>query len=147
MSHLGGISVFAQKKMCEYQRSSEHVVTRRGSTGRSTVLYRCTIDVQTMYRPLRDAPASPRALRGPIGTDGPPADRRRHGRTPFNRQLPSLDGPQLLLAQPRLLVFFIRGLTSMINSSLLISQPLHTTPCSIMKTSRLNTHCWSQVSL
>ena len=34
----------------------------------------------------------------------PPADRRRHRRTPFPRSLPGLGGPQLLLAQPRLLV-------------------------------------------
>ena len=51
MSHFGGMSVFAQKKMCDYQRSSEHVVTRRGSTGRSTVPYRCTIDVRTHTGP------------------------------------------------------------------------------------------------
>ena len=41
---------------------------------------------------------------GPSGPDGPPADRRRHRRTPFHRRLPGLGGPQLLLAQPRLLV-------------------------------------------
>ena len=35
---------------------------------------------------------------GPSGPDGPPADRRRHRRTPFHRRLPGLGGPQLLLA-------------------------------------------------
>ena len=101
MSHLGGMSFFAQKKMCDYQRSSEHVVTRRGSTGRSTVPYRCTIDVQTHMGPS-DGPTRPPGA--PSEPDGPPADRRRHRRTPFNRGLPGLGGPQLLLAQPRLLV-------------------------------------------
>ena len=64
--------------------------TRRGSTDRSTVPYRCTIDVRTHTGP-------PRAS---SGTNGPPADRRGHRRTPFNRRLPGLGGPQLLLAQP-----------------------------------------------
>ena len=45
------MSVFAQKEICDYQRSSEHVVTRRGSTGRSIVLYLCTIDVRTHTGP------------------------------------------------------------------------------------------------
>ena len=30
MSHLFGMLVFAQKKMCDYQRSSGHVVTCQG---------------------------------------------------------------------------------------------------------------------
>ena len=91
----GGMSVFAQNKMCDYQRSSGHVVTRRGSTGRSTVPYRCTIDVRTRMGPSgvptgppgpRRDPTDPRLTAG--GTVGPPR----------------LGGPQLLLAQPRLLV-------------------------------------------
>ena len=45
--------------------------------------------------------AAPRALRRP---NGPPADPQRLCRTPFNRSLPGLGGPQLLLAQPMLLV-------------------------------------------
>ena len=94
MSHFGGMSVFAQKKMCDYQRSSGHVVTRRGSTGRSTVPYRSTIDVRT-HTGLYGVPTGPP---GPVGTDGPPADHRRHRRTPFNRRLPGLGGPQILLA-------------------------------------------------
>merc|ERR1739841_428225 len=64
--------------MCDYQRSSEYVVTRRGSTGRSTVPYRCTIDVWTHTGPygvptgLRGArrdPTDPRRTAG--GTVGP----------------------------------------------------------------------------
>ena len=50
-----------------------HDGTRRGSTGRSTV----PIGVQLMYGPIRDPTASPRALRGLVGTQrtpgGPPA--------------------------------------------------------------------------
>ena len=57
-----------------------------------------------MYGPIRDPTASPRALRAPSGSDRPPADCQRHRRTPQNRRLPSLGGPQLRLAQPRLLV-------------------------------------------
>ena len=52
--------------------------TRRVSTDRSTVPYRFTIDVGA-----------------PSGPDGPPADPHR---TPLNRSLPGLGGPQLLLA-------------------------------------------------
>ena len=74
-----------------------HDGTRRGSTDRSTVPYRCTIDVRTHTGPY-GVPT------GPPGARRDPADRRRHRRTPFHRSLPSLGGPQLLLAQPWLLV-------------------------------------------
>ena len=74
------MSVFAQKEMCDYQRSSEHVVTRRGSTGRSTVPYRCTIDVRTHTGPS-GVPT------GPPGPRRDPTDPRR-----------TAGGPQLLLA-------------------------------------------------
>ena len=57
-----------------------HDGTRRGSTGRSTVPYRCTIDVRTPW-----ARSSPRALRRPIGT------RRTPGGT---------IGPRLIGASP-----------------------------------------------
>ena len=39
-----------------------------------------------------------------LGTDGHPTECRQPQQTPFHRRLPSLGGPQLLLAQPRLLV-------------------------------------------
>ena len=61
------MSVFAQKKMCDYQRSSEHVVTRRGSTGRSTVPYRCTIDVRTHTGPYGVPTGPPGPRRDPTG--------------------------------------------------------------------------------
>ena len=70
MGYFLGMSIFAQKKMCDYQyqRSLEHVVTRRGSTGRSTVPYRCAIDVRTHT--------------GPHGVPtGPPGPRRTAGGT------------------------------------------------------------------
>ena len=59
--------VFAQEKMCDYQRSSEHVVTRRGSTGRSTILYRCTIDVRTHTGPYGVPTGPPGPHRDPTG--------------------------------------------------------------------------------
>ena len=92
----GGMSVFAQKKLCDYQRSSEHVVTRRGSTGRSTVPYRCTIEVQTHTGPY-GVPTGPSGAQS--GPDRPPADRRRLRPADFPRRLPGLGGPQLLSAQ------------------------------------------------
>ena len=63
------------------------------------------IDARLMYGPPGHATASPRALRGPVGTQRTPGGPQRHRRTPFNRRLPGLGGPQLLLAQPMLLVF------------------------------------------
>ena len=62
-----------------------------------------------MYGPIRDPPAAPRALRGPVGTRRTPGGPRRHRRTPFHRRLPGLGGPQLLLAQPMLLVPMAAG--------------------------------------
>ena len=62
------------------------------------------IGARLMYRPIRDPTASSWALHGPSGPDRPPADRRRRLRTLLHRSLPSLGGPQLLLAQPMLLV-------------------------------------------
>ena len=73
-----------------------HDRTRRGSTDRSTVPYRCTIDVRTHTGPYGVPTGPPGA---PSGPDGPPADRRRHRRTPLNRRLPGLGGPPLLSAQ------------------------------------------------
>ena len=78
MGNFLGMSVFALKKMCDYQRSSENVVTRRDSTGRSNVPYRCTIDVRTHTGPCgvptgplvpRRDPTGPRRTAG--GTVGP----------------------------------------------------------------------------
>ena len=77
--------VFAQKKMCDYQRSSEHVVTRRGLTGRSTVPYRCTIDVRTQTGPY-GVPT------GPPGPRRDPTDTRRTARGTV--------GPRLIGASP-----------------------------------------------
>ena len=71
-----------------------HNRTRRGSTDRSTVPY---CGARLVYGPTW-RPHGPSGA--PSGPDGP----RRHRRTPFNRSLPSLGGPQLLLAQPMLLV-------------------------------------------
>ncbi len=77
--------------MYDYQRSSGHVVTRRGSTGRSTVPYRCTIDVRTH---IRSPTAAPRAFWRPLGT------RRAPGGTVGPRLLGASPvwAPQLLLA-------------------------------------------------
>ena len=90
------MSVFAQNKMCDYQHSSEHVVTRRGSTGRSTVPYRCTIDVRTHTGPYGVPMGPPGPRRDPMGP------RRTAGGTVGPRfigsSLPGLGGPQLLLA-------------------------------------------------
>ena len=47
MSHFLGMSVFAQKKMCDYQRSSGHVVIRR-------VARLSRIGARLMYGPIRD---------------------------------------------------------------------------------------------
>ena len=57
-----GMLVFAPKNMRDYRRSSEHVVTRHGSTGRSTVPYWCTIDVWTHTGPygVPTGPPGPR---------------------------------------------------------------------------------------
>ena len=74
-----------------------HDRTRRGSTDRSTVPYRCTIDVRTHTGPYGD----------PTGPPGPRRDLMGPRRTPLNRSLPGLGGPQLLLAQPRLLVIHV----------------------------------------
>ena len=101
MGHFGGMSVFAKKKMCDYQRSSEHVVTRWGSTGRLTVPYRCTIDVWTHMGPYGVPTGPPEARRDPTGP-------RRHRRTPLNRRLPGLGGPQLLLASAVAIVALVR---------------------------------------
>ena len=91
MKHFWAMSVFAAKNMCDYQRSLEHVVTRRGSTGRSTVPYWCTIDVRTHT-------GSSGVPTGPPGPRRDPTEPRRHRRTPLHRSLPGLGGPQLLLA-------------------------------------------------
>ena len=68
------MSVFAQKKMYDYQRTSEHVVTRWGSRGGSTVPYRCTTDVQTHTGPYGVPTGPPEARWDPTdpgGTAGP----------------------------------------------------------------------------
>ena len=52
---------------------------------------RCTDPLGTPRRPHGPSGA-------PSGPNGPPADRRGHCQTPFNRRLPGLGGPQLLLA-------------------------------------------------
>ena len=83
--------------MCAFQRSSELVVIRG-------VARLSRIGPRLMFGPLGHATASTQALRGPSGANGRPADRRRHGRTPFNRRLPGLGGPQLLLASASVLV-------------------------------------------
>ena len=57
---------------------------------------RCTDPLGTPRRP--QGPSG-----GSSGPNGPSADPRRHRRTLFNRRLPGLGGPQLLLAQPVLL--------------------------------------------
>ena len=88
-----------RKKMCAFQRSSEHVVIRR-------VAQLSRIGARLMYGTTYGTPRRPHGPSGaPSGPDRPPADRRRHRRTPFNRRLPGLGGPQLLLAQPRLLLW------------------------------------------
>ena len=71
--------------MCDYQRSSGHVVTRRGSTGRLTVPYGCTIDVRTHTGPYG----------GPMGPPGP----RRYPTGP-RRTAGGTVGPRLIGASP-----------------------------------------------
>ena len=59
--------------MCDYQRSSGHVVTRWGSTDRSTGPYRCTIDVRTPWarHGVPTGPPEPRRdLKGPWRSAG-----------------------------------------------------------------------------
>ena len=65
ISHFWGMSVFAQKKMCAFQRSSEHVVIRR-------VARLSRIGAGLMFGPPGHTTASPRALRGPVGTQRAP---------------------------------------------------------------------------
>ena len=141
------MSVFAQKKMCTFQRSSGHVVTRRGSSGSRMVPYGSVyqsyintghssdpsglvgshraisgsdgfpskpclgttgpdgarwiarlsrVGAQLIYT---DPYGTLRRPHGPSGApSGPDVHRRRHRRTPLNRSLPGLGGPQLLLA-------------------------------------------------
>ena len=78
-----------------------------GSIDRSTVPYRCTIDVRTPWARHGVPTGPPEPRRDPF--NGPPADRRGHRRTPFNRRLPGLGGPPLLLASASVLVFIARG--------------------------------------
>ena len=61
------MSVFVQKKMFDYHRSSEYAVTCRGSMGRSTVPYRCTIDVRTHMGPYGVPTGPPGPHRDPTG--------------------------------------------------------------------------------
>ena len=70
ISHFGGMSVFAQKKMCDYQRSSGLVVIRR-------VARLSRIGAQLMFGPLGHATAAPQALLG--GRRAPTAARRPAG--------------------------------------------------------------------
>ena len=67
------------------------------------VPYQCTIDVRTHTGPY-GVPTGPLEPHRDPTVPRTPADRRRHRRTPLNRSLPGLGGPQRLLAQPRLLV-------------------------------------------
>ena len=66
ISNFRGMSVFAQKKMCDFQRSLGHVVIRR-------VARLSGIGARLMFGPFGHATASPRALLGPSGPDGRPA--------------------------------------------------------------------------
>ena len=88
---------------------SDHDWTRRGSTGRSTVPCWCTIDVRTHLYGILRCP------------HWPPADRWRHHRTLLNRSLTDLGGPQILLAQPRLLVIVSSCFSERVGSTCLLS--------------------------
>ena len=80
------------------------VLARRDLTAGARRIARLSrIGARLMNGPIWNPLAFPRALRAPSGPSGPPADRRRHRWTQFHRSLPGLGGPQLLLAQPRLL--------------------------------------------
>ena len=63
IGHFWGMSVFAQKKMCAFQRSSEHVVIRR-------VARLSRIGARLMFGPPGHATAS--ALWVPVGPRRPP---------------------------------------------------------------------------
>ena len=62
---LGGMSVFAEKKKCAFQRSSGLVVIRRVARLSRT-------GARLMLGPPGHATASPRALRVPVGSRRPP---------------------------------------------------------------------------
>ena len=62
-----------------------HNRTRRGSMGRWTAPYPCTIDV---YEPIRNPTAPYRPSGALLGPDGHPADCWRHRRIPLNRSPP-----------------------------------------------------------
>ena len=65
IGHLGSMSVFAQKKMCAFQRSS-------GLVGIRQVARLSRIGARLMFGPTGYAAASPRALRVPVGPQRPP---------------------------------------------------------------------------
>ena len=91
ISHLGGMSVFAQKKMCAFQRSSGLVVIRR-------VARLSCIGARLMFGPLGHATASIQAHRGPTGPRQPPGGPQAALSSFFSEAAPGLGGPQLRLA-------------------------------------------------
>ena len=103
--------------MCDYQRSSEHVVTRRGSTGSSTVTNLCTIDVRT--HGTHGVPT------GPLEPHRDPTGPQRTACGVGPQFLPGLGGPQLLLAQPRLLDTLSSSLRDLVDSSKLVASVKH----------------------
>ena len=93
IGHFLGMSVFAQKKMCAFQRSSEHVVIRQ-------VAPLSRIGARLMFGPPGHATTSPRVLRGP---DGRSAARRRLGPADFHRRPPVWAARNSYWRQPMLL--------------------------------------------
>ena len=84
---------------------SEHCFGTTGPEGGRRVARLSRIGARLMYTDPLGTPRRPHGPSGaPSGPNGPPADPRRHRRTLFNRSLPGLGGPPLLLAQPGLLL-------------------------------------------